>query len=320
MEQIVKSTEVKGAILNRIGSSTLDGWVADLAVGPLPSMSASERYADIATPPVMREWYSGRKPTELREETFEIENIEYEASMILPKKYLRRDKLGLIEQRIDGLVARRNQHWKKLITQRIVDGETRACYDDQFFFDTDHPIRETGGTQSNDISVDISELAFADHGSVTAPSVSEMAAAINQGIKQILSMLDDRGEPINDDLERFIVMSPIGLSDAANAAVRNQVIERGQLSTVRSMGFQVDIATNPRLTSLGSWTDKFAVFGASADNRPIILQEEVEAEMVTAKAEGSDFEHDHNAHEYGVSASRGCDYGAYHTACLVTLT
>ena len=42
-------------------------------------------------------------------------------------------------------------HWASLLSTLIVNGESATCYDEQYFFDTDHSEGESG-TQSNVIS------------------------------------------------------------------------------------------------------------------------------------------------------------------------
>ena len=57
----------------------------------------------------------------------------------------------------------------------FINGEATVCYDGQYFFDTDH-VEGDSGTQSNDLSVDISALACSVHGTTTAPSVEDLAS------------------------------------------------------------------------------------------------------------------------------------------------
>jgi len=74
-------------------------------------------------------------------------------------------------------------------------------------------------------------------------------------------------------------------------------------------------AANPRLT----WTEKIAVFRTDSNVKALIRQEETGV-VVKAKAEGSDYEFDNDAHEYGVDTWRNVGYGYWQNACLVTMT
>jgi phage major head subunit gpT-like protein len=71
---------------------------------------------------------------------------------------------------------------------------------------------------------------------------------------------------------------------------------------------------NPRLT----WTDKFAVFRTDSPIKALIRQTEQDVEL-KAKAEGSEFEFDNDAWQFGIDAWRGVGYGYWQRACLVTM-
>lgn len=315
MEKIT-SRAVRGLILQALENTQVQSWVGQLSAR-FNSDQATEEYADLGMTPAMREWIGGRSPQELRERSFSIKNVKYEASIITPVDYLRRDKLGRLNERIGQLAVRATEHWNKLASQLIVDGETTACYDSQFFFDTDH-AEGSSGVQSNDISVTLASQPASLHGTPANPSPEEMAASIFKGIEQILGFKDDQAEPLNDGASSFAVMVPLGLMRSASAAINNTALESGVINTLKTAGFNLDLVVNPRLTSLGSWTTKFAIFRTNAPGRPFIQQEE-QGVRVAAKAEGSDFEFNEDAHEYGVSAIRAMGYAAWSSACLVTM-
>jgi hypothetical protein len=60
---------------------------------------------------------------------------------------------------------------------------------------------------------------------------------------------------------------------------------------------------------LSSWTTKFVVFRTDSPIKAIIRQTEQEIEM-KVKAEGSDFEFDNDAWQWGIDAWRGVGYGS----------
>ena len=76
----------------------------------------------------------------------------------------------------------------------------------------------------------------------------------------------------------------------------------------------ISVAVNARLT----WTDEFAVFRTDGSVSPFIRQQETEVDL-KAKAEGSEYEFDNDAHQYGVDTWRNVGYGYWQHACLVTM-
>lgn len=272
----------------------------------------SESYRWLGQVPQLREWVGGRHAKGFRENGISITNKHFEATVEFLLKELRRDKTGQVMVRIRELAERTNAHFASLLSTLILNGASTTCYDGQYFFDTDHSEGDSG-TQSNKISVDISALPAQTHGSVTAPSVEEMQQAIIKGVNQIVGFVDDRGEPMNETASRFLVMTPISLMQPAQSALA-MPFQAGM--NVQDSGVSIRVAGNARLSS---WTDKFVVFREDANVKALIRQEE-EGVQLKAKAEGSEFEFDNDAHQYGVDTWRNVGYGLWQMACQVTLT
>jgi phage major head subunit gpT-like protein len=287
-------------------------WVPQVSM-LFQSDQESETYPWLGMAPVMREWIGGRQARGFRENAKTVTNKKYESTLEVPVDWLRRDKTGQIMVRIAEQTERANAHWAKLLNQLILDGEATACYDGQFFFDTDHSEGDSG-TQDNDIAVDIT--------TTTAPTAGEMETAILKSIQQIIGFKDDQGEPMNESAQKFLVMVPVPFMSVAAAALGSSIIIDSSTSrsntilTLSSMaGFQVALAVAPRLT----WTTKFATFRADGQLAPFIRQEE-EGITVDAIAEGSEEEFKNDRHLYGIKAIRAVDFGYWQKACLVTFT
>lgn len=280
------------------------------------SDQASEEYAWLGMTPALREWVAGRNAKGFRENGLEIRNKHFEATIEVLVRDLRRDKTGQVMARINELARRANTHWASLLSTLIANGETNVCYDGQYFFDTDHEEGDSG-TQSNDINVDISALPVATGGSTTAPSVAEMQFAIAKSIQQIVSFVDDQGEPMNEDASRFLVMVPISFMNVAlqAAATPVQVAETQSALQALKQNFAIDVVPNARL----SWTEKFSTFRTDSAIKSLIRQEE-EGPGMKVKGYGSEFEFDNDAHQYGIDTWRNVGYGYWQNACLVTLT
>ena len=277
------------------------------------SDQGSEEYRWLGQTPAMREWVGGRHAKGFRENGLTIVNKHYEATLEVLLRDLKRDKTGQIMVRIDELAQRTNAHWASLLSTLIINAESTLCYDGQYFFDTDH-VEGDSGAQSNDVTFDVA--------TATAPTAGEMEGAILGATQKILGFKDDQGEPMNENAKRFLIMVPLSFMGAAAAALQSQVIVQNatavasnRIMAVASLGgFTYELAANARL----SWTDKFAMFRADGGVKPFIRQEE-EAVQLKAKAEGSEFEFDNDAHQYGVDTWRNVGYGYWQHGCLTTL-
>lgn len=310
----ITSRAVIGEFYRRLAIKDGAGWLNALGMF-FDSDQASEEYPWIGDAPVMREWIGGRHAKGFRENAITVKNKHFEATIEILVRLMRRDKTGQVMVRIGELATRTNSHWASLVSTLILNAESSVSYDGQFFFDTDH-TEGASGVQSNDISVSLAALAVAVAGTPTAPSVAAMQQAILKAVVQIASFKDDQGEPMNEMAQEFLVMVPPSLSFVAANAL---TVPRGTaLEEQNPLGeFRITPVTNVRL---GAWTDKFAVFRADGEVKPFILQEEDGGVQIKAKAEGSEFEFDNDAHQYGVDTWREAAYGYWQHACLATLT
>ena len=243
-----------------------------------------------------------------------ITNKHYENTLEIALTDLRRDKTGQLDARIAEFAGEGEAHWGKLVTDLIQNAASSVCYDGQYFFDTDHS-EGSSGTQDNDITVDISALPTAAHGTVTNPSKEEMQQAIIKGIAQILSFKDNQGRPMNTGARSFLVTVPMGLWIPAIAAITPTInAALDQDMAPNKLGFNIQIEMVPELT----WTDSFAIWRQDAAIKGLIRQEETTPQL-KVKGPDSEFAFDNDAIQIGVDAWRGADYGMWQRSCYVTL-
>lgn len=314
--QTLSDRAIIGQFFNRLAVLTGASWIDKISMY-FQSDQAIETYPWLGMVPAMREWIGGRNAKGLREYGLTVANKDFEATLEILTKDKRRDKSGQVMVRVNELAQRTVTHWASLLSTLIVNGETGQCYDDQYFFDTDHTDGDSGA-QSNLIDVDISALPASVHGGVvTNPSVEEFSLAVLEAIKQIVSFVDDQGEPMNESASQFLVMTPVSLMSQARLALVQDLIGYGASNVLKSSSdFNIEVVSNARLSS---WTDSFAVFRTDGDTKPLIRQEE-ETVQFDAIGEGSETEIMTGKNYYCVSASRNVGYGYWQHAVKVTMT
>lgn len=310
----LSSRAIIGLFYAKLGELAGKSWI-DLLSMYFESDQESETYKWLGMVAAMREWIGGRKAKGFRENGVTIINKDYEATLEVLKSEIRRDKTGQVMVRINELARRTVSHWASLLSTLMINAPATACYDGQFFFDTDHSEGDSG-TQDNDLSIDISALPVANAGTITVPSPEEMQQCILQAISAILGFKDDQGEPFNEDAKDFLVMVPTSLFLAAQAAMTMPRLGYGESSQTGASGLKIEVQGNPRLSD---WTSSFAVFRTDSDVKAFIRQEEDPVQL-DAIAEGSELEFNEKKHHYGVSSSRNVGYGYWQTACFVTMT
>lgn len=307
---LITSRAVIGMYYEALQANSGAAWI-DGVSNYFTSDQASEQYAWLDQVPALREWVGGRHARGFLENGISIENKHFESTIEIALRDLRRDKTGQIQARINELAERGNTHWASLLSTLIVNGEAAVCYDGQYFFDTDH-AEGSSGSQSNDITTDISALPATVHGTATAPSPEEMQQAMLASITQMYKFVDDKGEPINETASSFMVLVPVGLSQSALAAL--SMVRAAAASTFAIDNFNISVALNPRLTAAG-WTDKFVTVRTDGSIKPFIRQEET-APSLKVKDENSEFAFDNDAIQVGIDTWRNVGYGRWQGAVL----
>lgn len=304
----LSSRAIIGEFYRRLDQDLGASWVG--ATSRLfTSDQESETYKWLGMSPAMREWVGGRQPRGFRDNGITIVNKRYESTLEVTTDEIRRDKTGQVMLRVQEQAERANAHWAKLLSALIIAGESTACYDGQYFYDTDHAEGDSG-TQSNSISVDIA--------TTTAPTAAEMQTSILTATQSMLGFKDDTGEPMNESASQFLVMVPVPYMGAAATALGATVIgsDSNRVQAVGALnGFTYRMVVNPRLT----WTTKWALFREDGAVSPLIRQEE-EGIVVSALAEGSEEEFKNDRHLYGIHARRNVGYGYWQKSVLVTHT
>lgn len=305
--QSLGSRAIIGEFFRRLSISSGAPWIPFVSM-LFDSDQDSETYNWLGNSPAMRRWIGGRHAKAFSENGITIENEHFEATIEVLVRQMRRDKTGQGVIRIQDLAGRTVSHWASLLSTLISNGTSSICYDGEFFFDTDHKEGNNTTNQSNDITTDISALPAATHGIVTAPSPEEAQQVILKSISQIMSFKDNENEPMNEDANSFLVMVPTVLNDVFTAARAmphgTGVTEQQVQNTVN-----VSVVANARLTD----TDAVYVFRTDGDVKPFIRQEETAVNM-KAKAEGSEYEFDNDAWQFGIDAWRNVGYGYWQHA------
>lgn len=315
MPDKITSRGITALFLYELAQLTGQSWISKVAPTPFPSNSADEEYAGLGMAPSMREWVGGRQAKGLTDKDFKVLNKHFEATLKIKEADLRRDKTAQIKLRIGELADKTNSHWASLLTTLINNGKTGDCFDGKKFFAKNH-LHGKSGTQENIVEVDISALPIptAAHGSVTDPSVEEIAGCILKGIQKILSFKDDQGDPLNETANSFLVMVPTSLMIPAQSAITIPYFANGGTNNVPVSKFKIEVETNPRLT----FTDSFPIFRTDGRVKPLLMQEETKVQ-IKAIAEGSELAFNTGEHHYGVDCWRNVEYWAWYQSVLVEM-
>lgn len=272
-----------------------------------PSNGADEQYGILGSMPSVREYLGDRTYNKLRGATYTLANREWEVSMEIEKKDIADDRLGLYDGAITTLAQRAARHPDKLLMQAIMNGESTACFDGQFFFDTDH---SWGGSGSQD-----NDLSYAA-ATGTTPTVDEFLLSYEQARSAMMGFVDDSGEPLHEDVitgidsgVQFVALVPRQLEVTAKKAFNQMLNNSGGTNIVIDRPV---VAMSTHLTSAAKWY----LLRVDVPLRPLLFQARTPLEVMT----GGEMDLNKKQIEFGTYARYNIGYGAWWNAVLTTFT
>ena len=267
------------------------------------SVRSSEKYGWIGNMPGMREWLGERQFSELRSANFVLENKHWESSLAIKKTDLADDNLCQYGPVLEQLGIEAAHHPDELWFSVLEQGESTACFDGQFFFDTDH-VWGNSGSQSNDITSTVV--------STSAPTVAEIKTAIRKMIRSMLAFKNDQGKlynrPTVGRLNDLTLLVPLALRDLVYDALESELISNSSNVVVD----RPTIVSSPYLTS----DVKLYLFKTGEAVKPFVFQRR---EPLTRMMKGIDDLETKDV-KFMTEARYNVGYFAWWTSILCTLT
>jgi len=225
----------------------------------VPSDGADEAYGLLGNMPGVREWLGDRKFNELRAGQFVIANKLWEDSILIKKTDLADDRMGMYGPVMEDLAIEASYHPDELFFTSLVAGESTACFDGQYFFDTDHSWGDSGA-QSN-------SLTYAA-ATGTVPTSTEFKAAFHAARAAMLKFKNDQGKllnrPISTGLSNLLILVNPDFEQVAKEAVTAVMISNTSNVVVDA----------PRVVSSAYLTDtsKMYLFNLDGAYKPFVFQ------------------------------------------------
>lgn len=110
----------------------------------VPSRTAVETYAWLADLADLREWIGDRVINNVKESGYTLKNIPFEKTIGVKRDNVEDDQIGLYANRFAMMGHSARTHPDKQVFKLLKNGFSGKCYDDQYFFDTDHPVLVDG--------------------------------------------------------------------------------------------------------------------------------------------------------------------------------
>ncbi len=256
------------------------------------SESDQENYPWLGAVPAMREFADERMPLGLLEHNYTIRNKTWESSIAVERAAIEDDKYGQIKLRVMSLAREAKRHMDELVFSLLKNGFSAACYDGQYFFDTDH-VDGDSGTQSN-------------KGTAALASTSLQAA-----ITAMMKFKDDRGKLLGIVPDLLVVppdlqWTAMELLESTYWPGEGSVTANTSSNVLKG---KLDLLVSPYLSDSNDWF----VLSTKGVVKPVILQNRTPIEFAALEADSeSGFMRDE--YIYGVRARYNAGYGLWQMA------
>lgn len=107
----------------------------------IPSSTESETYGFLNQFPKLREWIGDRIYLNLGASGFIIKNRKWEMTITVPREKVEDDQYGIFGPTFEEMGKSAAEHPDLLVGGLLKSGFGSVCYDGQYFFDTDHPVK-----------------------------------------------------------------------------------------------------------------------------------------------------------------------------------
>lgn len=271
----------------------MDGWdsapaVWDQVATKVSSTARSEDYAWLGAAPRMREMEGERIPAKLLEYGYTLVNKEYEASIEVKYRDIKDDQTGKYGPLARSIGESARMYADELIFGSLLpNGFTQLAYDGQYFFDTDHPVGNTGTTNTNKLTSALDATSF------TAARVA------------LMKMTDDQGRPVNQNPNLLLVI-PVDLLSTAESLIEAEYLASGANNTNYK---KASILVSPWLSDTNNWY----LLNTTGTILPFVLQER-EFIPFEALEEGSESNFWNKKNYYGTYWVGNAGYGLYQKA------
>lgn len=211
-------------------------------------------------PQKMQEWNGPRVSREHQIYGYELRSKKYQATTDVQIEDIEDDKYGLYNDEMRGLGEAAARLPYDQVVAAIIAGDETACYDGEYFFDTDHPLDPFGSvstTWSNDLSST----------SLTAANVATTRAAMTVlkdedstvlGVRPTHLIIPSALRKTADEIVRgSTILQTAGTAGTDLAAANPTNVLNGALGVIEIPELDADSTTTWYMADLGKPTKPF---------------------------------------------------------------
>ena len=235
------------------------------------STTATEQYVWPGFVPQPREFIDGRSIQSMIDFTWNVENNEYELTLLINRKHFEDDQTGLINSRMREIAEIWATFKDFQFATLLEAGGTGLAYDGVAFY---------GDTRTIGSSANIDNNLTSAAATGTIPTSAEFQTALRDSKAAMWRFQDDKGRPFNAAaINQLRVIVPPEYEYPAREALNASII--GNTSNVYTGAAQLDVL--PYLTD----DDLMFVNAVGAERKPFLYQERTPLEVIMLTDETS---------------------------------
>ena len=227
----------------------------------VPSDSAGEDYAWLTRFPKMRKWVGDKVFKNISAVKFYVANEDWETTLAVKRNDLEDDRLGIYNNQTQLAGSSAAELWDIISDDLKNNAFGKACFDGQYFYDTDHPVGDNSVSNKGGAAL-------------SAASLAACAASYGAARTAIMNFRDEEGMPLR------LVPDTLEVPPALEA-VAKIICEADKLADETPNPYKgtAKVKVNPGLTSSTAWmlhvTNKPGIkpFIVQMRKKPVFVQQ-----------------------------------------------
>lgn len=256
----------------------------------VPSTAISEDYAWLGELPQMREWLGDRVVHGLKAHGYSIRKKDWELTIGVARDDIQFDRLGLVTPRIKELARQGEVHYDQMVFALLASGFETPCYDDQYFFDTDHPVEVRPGVLESKSNKGTAVLSATSYGTA---------------YDAMLSQTGEMGKPLGV-MPTHLVVAP------QNRSMGKTILEADRIGDATNI--HKGSATLIVAPWLAAHPTKWFLMDLSREIKPVILQVVKAPEFVALDRPDDENAFKRKEFLYGIDGQDNVGFGLWQLA------
>lgn len=263
----------------------------------VPSTTGQNDYAWLSKFPKMRRWIGDKNVKALEAASYTVKNEDFEATVEVDRNDIEDDNLGIYSPQAQMAGESAAQLPDELVFEVVNGGFTQKCFDGQYFFDTDHKVKNAAGIDESVSNKGTKALSI--------DTVAAARASYGAARTAMRMFKDDEGRPLN--INPNVLLVPPALEDIANALMTVDRLEDGKANPYKGTA---TVVCDARLTSDTSWF----LLDTTKPVKPFIYQERKKPVFVNQVDPAADDVFTRRKFKFGAEARAAAGYGFWQTA------